>query len=424
MIYDILSKSDFNDGALLIVTFPESDLDKKALYTIENDKPDFLVPFKTRNIDGMIECTYYLENRTKLQYLYKIRQPAEYLSFWNCILNPVLQCNDWFLKIGSFVFDANYIYATQSANDICYIYIPTKNDCSNSKELHNMVCELVEKNTVSDANIENQILRAIMRDFNPKEFLKMLKEKIQIDSNTPIVEQQTEQKTIDNPINPSVLNNISHPSNPNKPINNTSTYSNGDIVINMNKEPKKKGLFGSAKKPKQPKPVKEDKKPKFGLFKNKKQDIILGANINTPIQPEPSLDKKIQIPVYENQFDDELTQIDDNIGVPLLKLVGKMGLPQEIKVDILPNQIFTIGRFDVSVGQKQSNFEFDKSTKAVSRRHAAIERTNTGYQIMDLSSSAGTYVNGEKLLPSVPKQLNIGAKISFGTAGADYVWDE
>lgn len=88
-----------------------------------------------------------------------------------------------------------------------------------------------------------------------------------------------------------------------------------------------------------------------------------------------------------------------------------------------PGDVFTIGRFDVSVGRKQSNFEFDPKTKAVSRRHAAIERDGEGgYVIVDLSSRAGTFVNGERLVANVPKKLENGDKVSFGTGGADYIW--
>ena len=39
MIYRIESKSDLT-GAMLVIRFPEEDLDVKALYTIQADQPD------------------------------------------------------------------------------------------------------------------------------------------------------------------------------------------------------------------------------------------------------------------------------------------------------------------------------------------------------------------------------------------------
>jgi len=60
----------------------------------------------------------------------------------------------------------------------------------------------------------------------------------------------------------------------------------------------------------------------------------------------------------------------------------------------------------------------------VSRRHAALERNADIYSIIDLSSSAGTYINGHKLPPNTPFELVNGYRVSFGNCGADYVWEQ
>ena len=52
MTYQIENKNDLT-GAMLVVRFPQEDLDEKALYTIEADQPPFLVPFRYRAVDGM-----------------------------------------------------------------------------------------------------------------------------------------------------------------------------------------------------------------------------------------------------------------------------------------------------------------------------------------------------------------------------------
>jgi pSer/pThr/pTyr-binding forkhead associated (FHA) protein len=84
----------------------------------------------------------------------------------------------------------------------------------------------------------------------------------------------------------------------------------------------------------------------------------------------------------------------------------------------------SIGRFDSNIGKQQSIFEFERSTKAVSRRHAIVERYPGAYTLTDLASSAGTFFNGQKLLPNVPCDLTHGDRVSFGNAGADYVWEQ
>ena len=103
-----------------------------------------------------------------------------------------------------------------------------------------------------------------------------------------------------------------------------------------------------------------------------------------------------------------------------LRLIGAKNLPDTIPV-IFNNQPFVIGRFDVSLGRKQCDFEFAQTTKAVSRRHAALTRTPSGCEVVDLGSSAGTFVNGHRLSPGEPHPLAPGDRLSFGGAGADYI---
>lgn len=113
----------------------------------------------------------------------------------------------------------------------------------------------------------------------------------------------------------------------------------------------------------------------------------------------------------------------NGFAAPSLRYTGTMGLPAQIMV-ALRGQAFTIGRVDVALGCAQSDFEFPAETKAVSRRHAAISCDQEGYIIQDLGSKAGTFVNGSRLQPQVLYRLESGSTVSFGTAGADYIWEE
>ena len=96
-------------------------------------------------------------------------------------------------------------------------------------------------------------------------------------------------------------------------------------------------------------------------------------------------------------------------------------LPTQIPVDLRAGE-FTIGRVDVTVGPGQSSFEFPADTQEVSRHHAAISQDQEGYIIRDTGSLAGTFVNGTKLEPQVLYRLENGSTVSFGKAGADYLW--
>lgn len=432
MIYEIESKVDVS-GAMLVVRFPETDLDVKALYTIQVDRPPFLVPFRYRSVDGQVECTYTLGDLSKLQYRFGIRQPEEYIDFWGKLLQPLLDCGDWFLKPLSFVLDPLQLYTDREGKNIYYLYVPSKQDCVSLEEMRRMVSELSQKNSVTDTDLENRTLRAIMQDFQPKAFLQMLREhKPKMTAAPPTVSTPPVQQM---PVTPAPAMPEVPKRQPveREPQPASIRSAEDDIIIDLSggaketKRAEKKRLFGNKEeKKKAEKPAK-----KSGLFGGKKdkksKEIILGAAAEEFHQaPPPKRMPVSTAPVWiPPAAESEVTQLDERISSVCLRLVGDPSLPREIPVDLVPGAAFTIGRFDVSVGRKQSDFEFDKKTKAVSRHHAVIERRNDGsYTIMDLSSAAGTFVDGMRMTPNVPQRLERGSRIAFGTGGADYVWEE
>ena len=50
----------------------------------------------------------------------------------------------------------------------------------------------------------------------------------------------------------------------------------------------------------------------------------------------------------------------------------------------------------------------------ISRRHAMIRRAGTGYEILDLSSTNGTWLNNERLVPNKPYPLASGSQVRLG----------
>lgn len=435
MVYNIERKTDLS-GAMLIVRFPEQDLDKKALYTIENDPPPFLVPFSCRKVDGMIECAYRPGNRSKLQYSFGAHGTAAYIELWDQVLQPLLDCGDWFLKPFSFVMDVRELY-TDKQGGTSYLYVPTLPDCESFEALHSFVAELSRQNSVTDAALENKVLRMIMQDFQPKGFLAMLHAHSGGERPAQQAAAQPEQRARQEQTDGAHLFEQfrsdaapePEPARAERAPERQPVLAGGDDDIQIQfpgqdkKEEKKHKQFFGGKKEKPAKPAKEkERKPLFGGKKSAEREIILGAAAESR-QPER---QEVRPQVSYEEPEDAVTQVEElGAGVCCLRLMSAMQLPQEIIVDIQPGQAFTIGRFDISVGRKQSSFEFPKETRAVSRRHAAIERdTAGGYALVDLASSAGTFVNGERLIPNVPRPISGGCRISFGTGGADYIWNE
>ncbi len=74
----------------------------------------------------------------------------------------------------------------------------------------------------------------------------------------------------------------------------------------------------------------------------------------------------------------------------------------------LENYPFIIGR------ARECHFVLDHTQ--VSRLHARLELDHEQITIIDLNSTNGTYVNGERLTPGQPRRLRAGDKINFGQA--------
>jgi FHA domain-containing protein len=58
--------------------------------------------------------------------------------------------------------------------------------------------------------------------------------------------------------------------------------------------------------------------------------------------------------------------------------------------------------------------DLDAFSKGVSRRHAMIRRTESGYEVVDLSSRNGTWLNAERLVPNQPYPFVSGSQLRIG----------
>jgi len=269
------------------------------------------------------------------------------------------------------------------------VYIPSVAGCSGFEAFYEMAVEVSKMITVSDAVLENKILRAIIKDFNPIEFLQMLSS--HVSKELPVCETHpTEKSSI--PLH--YKNEEESDILPDPETGQTRT----------GREPGGYKLFSGKSKRNQI------------VQKDIQQEIVTRSDVEPVMQSTQTAVKKAEM-IDTTQS----TSILSNN--PELRYIGHAHLPPSIQVKITEGEIFTIGRFDAAVGKKQSSFEFDKKTKAVSRRHAAIERDIEGFKIVDLSSSAGTFVNNKKLPPNTPYGLETGSRVSFGNSGADYVWE-
>lgn len=157
---------------------------------------------------------------------------------------------------------------------------------------------------------------------------------------------------------------------------------------------------------------------------------LVGLLVTSLQKKNRSADGKYSAPAAPPVYFDQTVSMDAGAqdtpsgGVCTFRYIGTGEWPQSIYVDIGEKESFSIGRFDIVLGQAVSDYEFPANSQAVSRRHAALFRDEEGYIIQDQNSKAGTFVNGVKLEAGVFYRLKNGCQISFGTAGADYLWEE
>jgi hypothetical protein len=85
-------------------------------------------------------------------------------------------------------------------------------------------------------------------------------------------------------------------------------------------------------------------------------------------------------------------------------------------VTLQPARRTVLGRADVT-SSVQPDFDltpYGALEKGVSRIHAAVERSEDTLTIVDMGSSNGTHLNGQRLLPDQPRVLRDGDEIRLG----------
>lgn len=81
-----------------------------------------------------------------------------------------------------------------------------------------------------------------------------------------------------------------------------------------------------------------------------------------------------------------------------------------------PRKEWLLGRADEGAddGPQLDLGPYGAAEQGVSRRHAAIRRGEDTLTLIDLHSTNGTYLNGQRLLPNQPRVLRDGDEIRLG----------
>lgn len=103
------------------------------------------------------------------------------------------------------------------------------------------------------------------------------------------------------------------------------------------------------------------------------------------------------------------------VSAPHAKLIISRGHSAGKEFPLHEDETY-IGRWDADGGIfPDVDLDVHDPEAKVSRRHARISRRSTGYYIVDLGSTNGTFINrGRRLLPGDPQPLHDGDEIIIG----------
>jgi len=89
------------------------------------------------------------------------------------------------------------------------------------------------------------------------------------------------------------------------------------------------------------------------------------------------------------------------------------GAPKPYYVSVYKELIF--GRqTDAALEAVLDLSDLDAFNLGISRRHAMLRRADSGFEVLDLSSRNGTWLNGEHLIPNKPYPFASGSQIRLG----------
>ena len=110
------------------------------------------------------------------------------------------------------------------------------------------------------------------------------------------------------------------------------------------------------------------------------------------------------------------------LGGKILKLAENADKSLPPIIHLPTSGTFTVGRFDISLGVQQNDFEFGKEKTNISRRHAVFECGIVDCSITDCSKT-GIWINGKKIPHGIAQDISWGDTVAFGTAGAVYIFE-
>ena len=409
-----------------------ADLDDIALKVIRRDCPDFLLPVRTMEIDGELELRYELQEGVRLAYLPKEMKRKDFTERLVHMLKPFKDCSDWFLDYHNFVLDENYILVSKDGQQVKYVYVPAGEYARSDEEIKEFFINMILKMDIQDdMGYMVNLLRIIKNpDANLLSLLEYFQKEMGVQTPKPALEERPAAPA------PSPASAAAPAAPVQEPFHASAepfgaSHEEKDLLGSLfgDLEDSDSGNDKKKKKEKKEKPPKDKSAKGGGLFgflkgKPKEEKAAAPAADAAPAQAFAAA----AAPVYQN-FDplpipQDMADSGDETAILAeeefhgnselrLRLENCMGCQCPSYIEIpLPSGFATVGRANKN-GEAQSDYNFDASVSFVSRRHFRVEKEQDHWKIVDLESSNGTYLNGERMVPNMPYPLQAGNRITI-----------
>lgn len=479
------------EGNYLNIALPlAAEVDEIAVRVMEEDCPDFLIPFRIVTVNGSTNLRYKLINTIALAYLDRNLSKQQFVKLFMDLLTPFMKGKDWFLDYHNLCIDPRYVFINKMNNGVSLIYVPEDSYRYSDEEIKKFFKNLFTEITIADdpgfqvtmfryfgnedanlADLYQILLQEQKKTGMGQTAVPQYAAQTTAPSLTPgetaaqtktVSQNSTFQTTPQNAGNMSQAATASagkpteqhaksggkfslfggkkdnEPKKTADPVTAAAPAQNEDLFAGFgymsDSDAAVNALFGDNSKKKKEKEKKEG--GGFSLFggKKKEQNTIptapaqaTTARLQNTLAQQPVMQ---QAPVQQmatggfsgggfqmmSAAMDESTEIagEDYRGGACLELIESAvpGAIPRISLDFAGSFI-TIGR--TSSDETQPDVAFSKDFSRIGRKHARIERSGSGYCIIDLGSANHTLVNNQVLIPNQPYPLPDGGEVTFTT---------
>lgn len=366
---EIAYKKDGNENYMIIREHKINENDYKVQMVINNNI-DGIIPISIRNINNTQELIYKTTSMLSLENMYakKGMSGEDFFELIKAIRNLFENMKEYLLEPKNIMFEAGNIFVKRQTNKYMFCYCPdNEDDIQDSlRNLFDRLLEYTDHNDKKAVLIAYDIQRiTISDDFTIGDLMQCAEKHIK---------ESREEKVV-------VKENLE--------VNR--------IIEEDEEEKQSKNIL---------KKFVEILKRK-SKYKNEKdleeEDTYIGDFREYSYIAEDT-------DVYGESGEDATMLLTSSGAISTITL-RSLNLEQELKI--------TPTVFPCVLGNSRKSSDFLVNNPVVSRVHMRVSEEFAEYYVEDLNSTNGTFINGVRLTPHIPKEITVGDKITM--ANVDFI---